>query len=577
MASLERQLPDARAATQVVVEIDGRDATGTYSENGEVPTAFEGSFSTRARDVRVSLHGGETRASGETFQTWRADPVLEGCAPLSPAPAPLPPPDKWPLGDFPGEVPRPFWEGHDDAVACWRHAWEVVGRSCLRQPEEGSGFVRDYVYTPFGSCVFMWGTCFITMFGRYASHIFPFVEMLDNFYAKQDSDGFIPRQIDIHDGRSAFEKNDLSSVGGNLLAWAEWRNYEWTGDAARLARVFPRLLAFHRWLRRNRTWKDGSYFSSGWGCGMDNIPRIDESRYSGAFDHGHLSFVDVTLQQLANARILLKIADVLDQQPGGPGIVRAATDPTLAELRDEVTRLHALANEAMWDDESGIYKDLDADGRRIATEHVGAFWSLLAGATDAAKTSRLAEAALDPRRFAAACGLASTSISDPGFVADGGNYWAGGCWCMMDYMAAKGFAAAGRPDIAHVLARRAVEAVAQVFTATGAIWESYSPTALEPGKNWGHRVRKFVGFSGTVPVALLVENVFGIRVRRGHDGQPAIDWDIRLDEPHGIEGLVLADGNRVDLRFDGAKVNVSSETPVEIRFFRNGKPMERKP
>ena len=148
---------------------------------------------------------------------------------------------------------------------------------------------------------------------------------------------------------------------------------------------------------------------------------------------------------------------------------------------------------------------------------------------------------------------------------------------MMDFMAAKGFEAAGRPDIAHVLARRAVEAVARVYAGTGALWESYSPTAFEPGKNWGHRVRKFVGFSGTVPVALLIENVFGIRVRIGRGGRPAIDWDIRLDEPHGIGGLVLADGNRVDLRFDGAKASASSATPVEIRIFRNGKPLETKP
>ena len=562
MANHDGQFSVARATTGVTVEIDGRDATGTYSEDGGVPTAFEGSFSTKARDVRVSLHGGETRASGETFQTWRADPVLADCPPLSPASAPLPPPEKWPLGDFPGEVPRPFWEGHDDVVACWRHAWEVVGRSCLRQPEEGSGFVRNYVYTPFGSCVFMWGTCFITMFGRYASHIFPFIAMLDNFYAKQDSDGFIPRQIDIHDGRSAFEKHDLSSVGGNLLAWAEWRNYEWTGDATRLARVFPRLLAFHRWLRRNRTWKDGSYFSSGWGCGMDNIPRIDASRYSDAFDHGHLSFVDVTLQQLANARILLKIASALP------------TDLGVAELRAEAARLDALANAAMWDEDAGLYKDLDAEGRRIATEHVGAFWALLAGAADAAKTSRLADAAFDPRRFAAACGLASTSISDPGFVADGGNYWAGGCWCMMDYMAAKGFEAAGRPDIAHAVARRAVEAVARVYSETDAIWESYSPTAFAPGKNWGHRVRKFVGFSGTVPVALLLENVLGVNVRRDAAGRPAIDWDIRLREPHGVENLVLADGNRVDLRFDGSRASVSSSAPVDVKVRRNGQPVE---
>jgi hypothetical protein len=137
----------------------------------------------------------------------------------------------------------------------------------------------------------------------------------------------------------------------------------------------------------------------------------------------------------------------------------------------------------------------------------------------------------------------------------------------MDYSAAKGFESVGRADIAHVIARRAVEAVARVYTQTGAIWESYSPTEKAPGKNWGHRVRKFIGFSGTVPVALFIENVLGVQV----EGPHRIVWDIRLKESHGIENLVLADGNRVSLRYDAAtdKSTWTSERPVEVIVKKN--------
>jgi hypothetical protein len=31
----------------------------------------------------------------------------------------------------------------------------------------------------------------------------------------------------------------------------------------RLRKVFPVLLAYHKWLRKNRSWPDGSYFSCG--------------------------------------------------------------------------------------------------------------------------------------------------------------------------------------------------------------------------------------------------------------------------------------------------------------------------
>ena len=554
----------AAYGAEVSVRLDGRDATGVYSENGSEPVAFDGSFSSGAEKIEVLLKRGETRLAGEKYRTWSADPALESAPPLTNAacmkPAALPPAAMWPRGASRGDVPRPFWSGHSDAVECYFHAFARTGGAYLRLPDEGSGFVRPYAYTPFGSSVFMWGTCFISMYGRYAGHVFPFIDALDNFYAHQDSDGFIPRQIDIHTGESVFEKNDLSSLGGNIMAWAEWRSFEWTGDTNRLARVYPRLLAFHRYMRRHRTWKDGTYFASGWGCGMDNIPRISEPPYHHAFDHGHLSFVDVTLQQAANARFLLRIASVLGAKEGVP------------ELEEEYANLKRIANGQMWDEATGVYKDLDRNGKRIATAHTGTFWALLAGVADAAKTERLASAAFDPRLFGGKCGIASTAISDPGFVADGGNYWAGGCWCIMDYMAAKGFEECGRPDVAHRIAMRSVEAVAKVYGETGAIWESYSPTEFAPGKNWGHFVRKFVGFSGTVPVALLFENVLGVRAERTAGGRERIVWDIRLDEDHGIENLVLPDGSRVDLAFRGGKPRVSGAENVDLEIFVGGKP-----
>ena len=37
------------------------------------------------------------------------------------------------------------------------------------------------------------------------------------------------------------------------------------GDKERLAKVFPCLMAYHEWMRENRTWRDGTYWSSGWG------------------------------------------------------------------------------------------------------------------------------------------------------------------------------------------------------------------------------------------------------------------------------------------------------------------------
>ena len=498
------------------------------------------------------------RAPFEFHRTWRDDPDLAGTAFQRPRPADdasaLPPPDLW--RKF---LPEPYWEGHSDVLACWRRAWEIAAGN-LRTPTPGSGFTRNYAFMKFSGAVFIWGSCFTTMFGKYASAVFPYIRMLENFYGAQDSDGFIPRELDIANGRSAFARDDPSSVGGNLFAWAEWQWYRFSGDRSRLVEVYPALLAYHRWLRRHRTWQNGTYFSSGWGCGMDNIPRIDPSLYSPEFEHGHLSWVDVTFQQVFNARLLLRIAETIGTETGR------------AELAEEVERLSRFANDRMWDEGDGLYHDLDRSGRRVPCNHIGAFWSLLAGIATPDRAKRLLDALENPRRFQTACGTASTAICDPGFDPDGGCYWRGGVWSITEYMVAEGLAACGLRDAAHRLAKRHVEAVAEVFRTTGSIWESYSPSAIEPGKIYGKWVRnEFVGFSGIAPISMFIEHVLGIRATVDR-----IDWNIRLTEAHGIRRLRLGDGTLVDLECEARESTavpprVTARTSRPIPVYVNGK------
>lgn len=551
-------------AATVTVSQGKSDATGKFSVDGGEAVTFDGKIvlPDTAKHVDISLSEHVVRRGVRSFGNYhdRTDDALKSHGMFTnetvDVVSSLPDPSA-----FVRDVPRPIWDGHDDAVRCFAHCFEVTGRDYLRAPEPGSGFTRNFVYTPFGSKVFLWGTCFITMYGRYASHVFPFSSMLDNFYGAQHRDGWIARSISILDG-STGDKGDLSTSGCNMTGWAEWRNWEWSGDRARLEKVYPTLLAFHRWMRENRTWKDGTYFCNGLGCGMDNIVRFDTAKYSLYNHHGYLSWMDVTFQAVMNARFLLKIARVL------------GTDEGVAELEDEIGRLTRIANEQMWDERSGIYRDLDRYGTRTPYTHNSTFWALLAGVADEAKIDALEKAAFDAKRFYAACGIATTAMNDPNFKPNGGNYAQGGCYCMLDSMVVKGFEAAGRLDTAHRLARHSVEAVAKVFADTGYVWEMYNPSEVGPGKmSKGEHCRRFVGFSGTVPVMLFVENVLGIRMERGEDGVAHLVWDIRLLERHGIENLVLADGTRVNLLCQARSaadekpvLKMSASRPLKIKI-----------
>ncbi|MBN2712665.1 MAG: glycoside hydrolase, partial [Planctomycetes bacterium] len=276
---------------------------------------------------------------------------------------------------FYNQLPQPYWAGHDDALACYRKTWEIAYRNIL-SPKAGTGFVSPFIDTAFNGDLFMWDSSFILMFARYGKSAFDFQGTLDNFYAKQHNDGFISRQLNEETGAERFERHDPSSTGPNVMPWCEWEYYLNFGDKERLTNIFPALFAYHRWMRSYRSWPDGSYWSSGWGCGMDNQPRCPED-CNHSFHHGFMSWVDATAQALISAQYLLKMGKE----------IAAAYD--LSDLDKEVKALTGYLNEKMWNEELGIYTDRFRDGSLSNVITVAGFWPILAGVVDEYRLGRM--------------------------------------------------------------------------------------------------------------------------------------------------------------------------------------------
>lgn len=152
-------------------------------------------------------------------------------------------------------LPEPVWENHDDYIKCYRRAWEIAFRN-LKKPKEGTGFVSDFIDTAFNGCSFMWDSAFMLMFGKYAQRIFNFQGTLDNFYSHQHRDGFICREINENTGEENFSRYDPSATGPEVLPWCEWEFFLNFGDMERLKKVFPPLMAYHRWMAENHTWPE---------------------------------------------------------------------------------------------------------------------------------------------------------------------------------------------------------------------------------------------------------------------------------------------------------------------------------
>ncbi len=457
--------------------------------------------------------------------------------------------------DVKDKLPAPVWEGHEDALAGYWKAWEMAFGN-LRKPTEGTGFVSPYIDTAFNGCTFMWDSAFMLMFGKYADRLFKFQETLDNFYSHQHKDGFICREINELTGTDRFTRFDPSATGPDIMAWCEWEYFLQFGDMERLAKVFPPLMAYHQWMAEHHTWPDGTYFSTGWGCGMDNIPR-HMSGYSVEFSHGHMVWVDACMQALNNCKILINMADVLGR------------DEYIEELTAEQIHLDKVINEKLWDEESGFYYDLWKNGELNMVMHIGAFWALIAQCASGERAERMIAHLNDETKFKTPHRIPAL-VKNHELYSSYGEYWRGGVWAPTNYMVLKGLDNYQQFSLSHEIAKEHLDAVVETFRNRGTFFENYAPEYVNDGKpdKGNHSKEDFVGWTGLVPISIMFEFVFGIKP----DAKAKrIVWDINLTEKHGVEKYPFgADGEltliceKRDSVTDKPVITAISNQPVEI-------------
>lgn len=410
-------------------------------------------------------------------------------------------------------LPAPHWEGHDKEIAMYWKAWQI-GIKNISRPQPESGFVASYIAPAYNGNIFMWDDAFITMFCRYGRNFFPFQKTLDNFYAKQHPDGFICREIRA-DGSDCFSRYDPTSTGPNLLPWSEWLYFTQFADDNRLNKVFPVLAAYYKWLKLNRTWRNGTYWSSGWGTGMDNMPRVPEG-YNKIYSNGHMIWLDACLQQIMVANILLKMGFYLERWQ------------EIEEFEDDVKHLTAYINRHMWSDKDKFLYDQYANDSLSTTQGIYAYWALHTDVLPKDRLNALVAHLSDTAKFNRLHRVPSLAADNPQYKANG-RYWMGGVWPGANYMVISGLADKGYRRLAHDITMNHYYNVFKVFQKTGTFWEYYAPESENPG----FMARKdFVGWTGLPPIAELIEYIFGIRAN-AQDNHITID--VTLTDGYGID------------------------------------------
>ena len=418
-------------------------------------------------------------------------------------------------------LPVPVLEKDKELLDMYWYCWGLTFKH-IKKPFPASGFPSNFLDEAFNRDIFQWDTIFMLMFARYGHQAFPFINSLDNFYTKQHPDGYICRELLEKNGRDFFKTSaDPKAVNPPLFAWAELESFKLTGDVERLRKVLPVLERYAAWLeigRRKKNTVHKLFWNSNLGSGMDNSPR------SGS------GWVDMSAQMVIQYNCMAYMADVLGEKDKA------------SYFRNRADEIAALMNKWMWNSEDGLYYDVDDKGKQIKRKTIACFWPMLAGVTTEAQTEALLKNLKNPKTFWRTIVFPTLSADDKVYKPRGG-YWHGAVWAPTNMAVIKGLERQGRYDFAYEASEKYLKGMEKVFRKTGTVWENYAPDSYSQGKPAKPR---FVGWTGCGPIALLIENIIGIKCDAA---AKRIIWRIHRTDSHGVKNL----------RFGNTKVSLTAE------------------
>jgi hypothetical protein len=495
------------------------------------------------------------------------------------SPAPLPK-----FEELKDELPSPIYDDNPLWVKTYWKAWELAFHN-FREPARQSGFVSQFIDAAFNQNIFLWDSCFMTMFCNYAYPLVPGISTLDNFYAKQHEDGEICREIaratgvdfgawvnheDLplfsrwgwpnfnasliqnrkspvtYKGRTPPTPNPkltLDALDHPILAWAEMEHYRITGDNSRLPEVWEPLTHYYDSLQKYLKQGNELYMTD-W-ASMDNSPR------NVYLESGGMG-IDISSEMVLFARQLATLAQFLGKSDEAR---------QYSTQGDELAR---IINKRMWDKKRKFYFDLTVDGKLAPVMTIAAYWTLLASVASPAQAAALVEELKNPNTFGRTNPVPTLAANQPGYVPAGG-YWRGSVWAPTETMVIRGLENFGYDDLAREIALKHLDLVARVYEKTGTIWENYSPDATQQGMP---AKADFVGWSGIAPIMYLLEYAIGLKADAPHN---RLNWQLQPGGRRGCERFRF-NGHVVSLVAEpqpgvvnGERISVQSDGPFELR------------
>ena len=487
--------------------------------------------------------------------------------------------------DWKSYLPIPICEEHPEYGGFYEKAWELA-----RDHVKDIDGMPQNPYMDEAFCatqLWIWDTCFMSLFCKFAGEVFPGVESFQNFYSVLYEGKLLPKVIppenepDWTETTPGVPAHIMVHIADNppLFAWSEYENALIHGD-----REYLRTLLYGKQsLQRHYEWFESQrekrkihgvlapnclihepygYKWEGARSGMDNTPRgRTEIPSPKRPNNPDMYWLDAICQQALSARIIARLFAMV-----GDGENEKIWNGKFEEKKK-------IVNELYWDPEDRFYYDIDCNDHHFyKVKSVASFWPLIAGIASAEQAKALVKHVSNADTFGGILPFSSVARNDPEFSKDG-KYWRGAMWLPTTYMALRGMSEYGFHKEAHEAAVSVLDYMWKTYQSyePHSIWEAYAPEGYRPATCTDdvRIVRKdFCGWSALGPISVYLEYVLGFH------SIDAFDRTLRWHRPADIKGKIgvrnLRFGDVVtDIIAEGKHVCVSSNAPYTLEI--NGK------
>lgn len=405
-----------------------------------------------------------------------------------------------------------------DFVDLYEKTWAWLQDS-WKKGNSKNGFPKTYFNYPQNENINQFESVLATFFLVYSNSQFQSCPSLDLFYSKQEENGAIRGSYSEADGKPVYTEDNPEGIQPPLFSWAEYNLYHKEGNKKRLKEIVVYLEKYFHWVEATFKQENGLYKVPLSATLMETSPRKD-AYYT----------VDFNAQQAVNALYMSELGDILNDKEMS------------FKYKRKYFSLKTRISSLMWNEEDGIYYDIDADEKQIKVKTIAAFWPLLAEIPNEDRANSLIEHLKDPESFGTDNPFPSLAASEPGFSEDGEGC-RGSVYSPFTFMVVKGLEKYARYELARECSIRHLYFMLDTLhpegDKKGDIYEAYKPNTDGPAKmasddSFPRPV--FLAYTSIATVTLVVENILGLYISLP---RKTVDWIMPTLEIMGIENLSL--------------------------------------